>query len=186
MATKILLQELSERMNKAIDNLDSNLKGLRTNRASVALLDPVRVEAYGDRMPISQVGTVSTPDAKTIQVQVWDKSMVKSIEKAIVEANLGINPSSDGQLIRMSLPALSEDRRKELVKIAGKYGEDAKIALRNIRRDGNGELEKLEKTNVIAKDEHHQINEKIQKLTDDFTIKIDNHVKQKEQEILTV
>jgi ribosome recycling factor len=115
-----LNKELSEKMTKAIDMLDREFSGLRTGRASIHLLDPVTVEVYGSKMPISQVGTISTPDAKTITVQVWDKAMVKTVEKAIADANLGVNPSSDGQLIRMSLPPLSQDRRKELVKIAHK------------------------------------------------------------------
>ena len=137
-------------------------------------------------MPISQVATVSTPDAKTITVQVWDKTMVKAVEKAITEANLGLNPSSDGQLVRMSLPPLTEERRKELVKLAHKYGENTKVSLRNIRRDGNEELKKLEKNSEISKDEHHNLSDDIQKLTDEFSNKIDSYIKQKEQEILTI
>lgn len=179
-------KELTDKMEKAIAILDKELKGLRTGRASINLLDPVVVEAYGSRMPISQVGTVSTPDAKTITVQVWDKGMVKSVEKAIAEANLGLNPSSDGQLIRMNLPIISEERRKELVKIAAKYGENTKVALRNIRRDGMDHLKKMEKDNQISKDEHHQYSEEIQKLTDDFITKADNLVKSREQEILSI
>jgi ribosome recycling factor len=179
-------QELSEKMDKALAVLDKELSGLRTGRASTNLLDPVVVEVYGSRMPISQVGTLSTPDAKTITVQVWDKAMVKTVEKAIADANLGLNPSSDGQLIRMALPILSEERRKELVKIAHKYAENTKIALRNIRRDGMDTLKKMEKDNQISKDEHHDFAEEIQKLTDDFITKIDSITKQKEHEILNI
>ncbi|WPY00256.1 Ribosome-recycling factor [Candidatus Trichorickettsia mobilis] len=179
-------KELTTRMEGAMKVLDHELKGLRTGRASINLLDPVVVEAYGNRMPISQVATVSTPDAKTITVQVWDKGMVKAVEKAITEANLGLNPSSDGQLVRMTLPPLTEERRKELVKLAHKYGENTKVSLRNIRRDGNEELKKLEKNNEISKDEHHNLSEDIQKLTDEFSNKIDSFIKQKEQEILTI
>jgi len=137
-------------------------------------------------MPLSQVGTVSTPDAKTITVQVWDKEMVKTVEKAIVEANLGLNPSSDGQLIRMNLPVLSEERRKEVVKLAHKYAENAKISLRNVRRDGMETLKTMEKNNEISKDEHHTYADDVQKLTDDFTKKVDNLAKSKETEILTI
>ncbi|GAB4170301.1 MAG: ribosome recycling factor [Rickettsiaceae bacterium] len=179
-------KELTEKMEKAMAILDKELKGLRTGRASVNLLDPVVVEAYGSKMPLSQVGTVSTPDAKTISVQVWDKAMVKTVEKAIADANLGLNPSSDGQLIRMTLPIISEERRKELVKIAGKYGENTKVALRNIRRDGMDLLKKMEKDSQISKDEHHDHSEEIQKLTDEFIGKVDKLVKLREEEILTI
>lgn len=181
-----LKRELSENMTKAMDMLDREFSGLRTGRASIHLLDPVTVEVYGSKMPISQVGTVSTPDAKTITVQVWDKAMVKTVEKAIADANLGVNPSSDGQLIRMNLPPLSQERRKELVKIAHKYGENTKIALRNIRRDGMDKIKLMEKNNEISKDEHHTYSDEIQKLTDEFISKVDKNVKSKESEILTI
>lgn len=179
-------KELSAKMDNTMRSLDHELKGLRTGRASANLLDPVMVEAYGSRMPISQVATVSTPDAKTIAVQVWDKGMVKAVEKAIADANLGVNPSSDGQLVRMSLPPLSEERRKELVKLAHKYGENTKVALRNVRRDGMEALKKAEKDSIISKDEHHSLEGEIQKLTDEYCAKVDTQVKQKEQEILTI
>lgn len=181
-----LNKELSEKMTKAMDLLDREFSGLRTGRASIHLLDPVVVEVYGSKMPISQVGTVSTPDAKTITVQVWDKAMVKTVEKAIADANLGVNPSSDGQLIRMNLPPLSQERRKELVKIAHKYGENTKIALRNIRRDGMDKIKLMEKNNEISKDEHHTYSDEVQKLTDEFISKVDKNVKSKENEILTI
>lgn len=178
--------ELNEKMEKAIAVLERELSGLRTGRASVNLLDPVVVEAYGSRMPLSQVGTVSAPDAKTLAVQVWDKGMVKAVEKAISEANLGLNPSADGQFIRMSLPLLNEERRKELVKIAHKCGENSKIVLRNIRRDGMDSLKKMENEKKISKDDHHTFSEEIQKMTDDFIEKVDRHIKTKETEILTI
>lgn len=181
-----LKNELTDKMNKALAVLDRELKGLRTGRASVNLLDSVMVDAYGSKMPISQVGTVATPDAKTITVQVWDKEMVKATEKAIVEANLGLNPSSDGQLLRMNLPPLSEDRRKELVKIAHKYGESTKISLRNVRRDGMDKLKKGEKDGELSKDEHHRYADEVQKLTDSFIEKTENEVTAKEKEILTI
>ena len=181
-----LKKNLQEKMDKALKVLDHELKGLRTGRASVNLLDSVTVEAYGDRMPLSQVASLTTPDARTINVQVWDKSMVSSVEKAITVANLGLTPSSDGQLIRLPIPALTEERRKELAKLAHKYGEDTKISLRNIRRDGNEELKKMGKDNIIAKDEHHSLAEQVQKLTDEYSRKVDSAIKQKEQEIMTV
>lgn len=181
-----LKKNLQDKMDKALKVLDHELKGLRTGRASVNLLDSVTVEAYGDRMPLSQVASLTAPDARTINVQVWDKSMVSSVEKAITVANLGLTPSSDGQLIRLPIPALTEERRKALAKLAHKYGEDTKISLRNIRRDGNEELKKMEKDNIIAKDEHHSLAEQVQKLTDEYSSKVDLAIKQKEQEIMTV
>ncbi len=178
--------DINDKMNKAILVLEKELSGLRTGRASANLLDPVVVDVYGSKMPISQVGTVSTPDAKTISVQVWDKGMVKTVEKAIADANLGLNPSSDGQLIRMTLPILSEERRKELVKIAHKYGENTKIALRNVRRDSMEHLKKMEKDGQLSKDDYHNMGEDVQKITDEFTHKVDDHIKTKEEEILKV
>lgn len=186
MDKTVLRQELTSRMEGAIKVLDNELKGLRTGRASINLLDPVIVEAYGNKVPLAQVATISTPDARTITVQVWDKSMVKAVEKAIVDNNLGLNPSSDGTIVRMTIPPLTEERRKDLVKLAHKYGENTKIALRNVRRDGNEELKKLEKDKVIAEDEHHNLSNETQKLTDEFISKVDVRIKQKEQEILTI
>ncbi len=179
-------KDLRIKMDNSMKVLDHELQGLRTSRASINLLDPVQVEAYGSKVPLTQVASLSTPEARTLVVQVWDKSMVKVVEKSIVEANLGLTPSSDGQLIRMTIPLLTEQRRKELVKLAYKYGENSKIALRNIRRDGNEDLKKLEKDNSITKDTYHQLSEEIQKLTDEYSNKIDLQVKQKEQEILTI
>jgi ribosome recycling factor len=181
-----LKNDISKKMTKAMGMLDREFSGLRTGRASVHLLDPVIVEVYGSKMQMSQVGTVSTPDAKTITVQVWDKVMVKAVEKAIANANLGVNPSSDGQLIRMNLPLLSEERRKELVKIAHKYGENTKITLRNVRRDGMDKLKQMEKSNGISKDEHHTYSDEVQKLTDEFIGKVEANVKSKENEIITI
>jgi len=186
MVKENLIEDLTHRMGRALKVLDNELKGLRTGRASANLLDPVVVEAYGSKLPLSQVATVSTPDARTIVVQVWDKGMIKAVEKGIVDCNLGLNPMADGQLIRLPIPPLNEERRKDLVKLAHKYGENTKVSIRNIRRDGNEELKKLEKDNVIAKDEHHSLTEEIQKLTDDHISKIDINVRQKEQEILTI
>ncbi len=181
-----LKNTLTEKMDKAMAVLEKELSGLRTGRASVNLLDPVVIEMYGSKMPISQVGTVSTPDAKTISVQVWDKEMVKTVEKGIADANLGLNPSSDGQVIRMHLPPISEERRKELVKIAYKYGETSKIAMRNIRRDGMDTLKKMENDKEISKDDHHAQSEEVQKLTDSYIKKIDEKAKSKEKDILSI
>jgi ribosome recycling factor len=181
-----LMHDLKSRMESGLRVLDNELKGLRTGRASANLLDPVVVEAYGSRMPLSQVATVSTPDARMISVQVWDKTMVKAVEKAITEANLGLNPSSEGQVIRLPIPPLSEERRKDIVKLGHKYGENTKIAIRNVRRDGMESLKKMEKDNEISKDEHHSLAEDIQKLTDDFVAKVDTAIKQKEQEVMTM
>ncbi|XVN40621.1 MAG: ribosome recycling factor [Rickettsia endosymbiont of Argas persicus] len=186
MDRETLKKNLQEKMDKALKVLDHELKGLRTGRASVNLLDSVSVEAYGSKMPLSQVSTLSTPDARTINVQVWDKAMVKAVEKAISEANLGLTPATDGQLVRLPVPALNEERRRDLAKLAHKYGEETKISLRNIRRDGNEELKKMEKDNIIAKDDHHSLSEQVQKLTDEYTGKVDEIIKQKEQEIMTV
>ncbi len=179
-------KDLQLKMDNSLKILDHKLKGLRTGRASVNLLDPIQVEVYKNKMPLSQVATLSTQDARTIIVQVWDKSMVKSVEKAIIDANLGLNSSLDGQLIRITFPLLTAERRKELVKFAHKYGENIKIALRNIRRDGNEDLKKLEKDCLITKDEQHNLSKKIQKLTDEHDNKVDLYIKQKEQEILTI
>lgn len=185
MDTK-LNAELNDKMDKALAVLARELSGLRTGRASVNLLDPVVVEVYGSKMPISQVATVSTPDATTLSVQVWDSQMTKTVEKAIADANLGVNPSASGQVIRIAIPPLSEERRKDLVKLAHKYGENCKVALRNIRRDGMDTLKKMEKDNEISEDEHHEQSEEVQKLTDDFTVKVDEVIKRKEQEILKI
>ena len=186
MAKLKLYEELKLRMDGAIKILDNELKGLRTGRASINLLDPVMVEAYGDRMHIAGVATVSIADSRTIVVQVWDKSLIKAVEKGISEANLGVNPISDGQLIRISLPITSEERRKDLVKLGYKYGENIKVSLRNIRRDGNEELKKLEKDNIITEDEYRNGSDEIQDLTSTYSKKVDSCVKQKEQEILTI
>jgi ribosome recycling factor len=181
-----LLKDLDERMGKALAVLDNDLKGLRTGRASVNLLDPVMVEAYGNKMPISQLATVTTPDARNVNVQVWDKDMVKTVEKAIADANLGINTATDGQVIRLPIPPLSEERRKDLVKLAHKYAENSKVAVRNIRRDGMGTSKKMEKDGDLSEDELKRFSDEIQKLTDSFVGKIDDHLKSKEQEILNI
>jgi ribosome recycling factor len=186
MEKKELLSDLKTRMEGAMNVLDNEMKGLRTGRASVHLLDPVFVEAYGNKMPISQLGTVSAPDARTVTVQVWDSTMVKTVEKAIADANLGINTATDGNIIRLPIPSLNEERRRELAKLAHKYGENTKIAIRNVRRDGMESIKKMEKDGHVSEDDLHGINDDIQKLTDDFVAKIDTQIKTKEAEILSV
>lgn len=186
MSKDELMLDLETRMEKAISILDGEFKGLRTGRASANLLDPVIVEAYGSKMPISQLGTVSTPDARTINVQVWDKDMVKIVEKAIADANLGINTATDGQTIRLPIPPLSEERRKDLVKLAHKYAENSKVAIRNIRRDGMEHAKKMEKDAEISEDDHKKLSDEIQKLTDKFISNIDVRLKTKEQEIMNI
>jgi ribosome recycling factor len=181
-----LTNDLKKRMDGALTLLEQELKGLRTGRASTNLLDHVMVEVYGDRIPISQVGTVSVADARMLTVQVWDKGNVKSVEKAIAIADLGVTPIADGQTVRVPLPLLSQERRMELVKIGHKYAEQGKVSVRNVRRDGMDFLKKLEKDSEIAKDEHHTMSDEVQKLTDDYVKKIDAILAIKENEILSM
>ena len=185
-ASKFDLKELERRMRGAIDTLKKEFAGLRTGRASVHLLDAVVVNVYGQRMPINQVGTVSTPDARTISVQVWDKGQVSAVEKAIREANLGLNPVTDGTLIRLPIPALNAERRQELVKVAHKYAESARVAVRNVRRDVIHHLKELVDKGTVGADEEHRAEDRVQKLTDEHTHAIDDLLKHKEAEILEV
>ena len=178
--------ELSRRMDGAVATVKSELNGLRTGRATAALLDLVKIEAYGNISPINQVGTVGTPEPRLITVQVWDKGLVKAVDKAIREAGLGLNPQTDGQLIRIPLPELNEERRKELVKLAHKYAEAARVAVRNVRRDGMDALKKAEKDGKIGQDEHHKLGDELQKLTDGHIRDIDQTLQGKEQEIMQV
>ena len=178
--------ELNRRMNGAVTALKAELAGLRTGRASPHLLDPIKVEAYGGQMPISQVGTVSTPEPRLLTVQVWDKSLVKATDKAIRDAGIGLNPQVDGQLLRIPIPELNEERRRELVKLAHKYAEQGKVAVRNVRRDGMEALKKAEKDHKISEDEHRQHGDELQKLTDSHIHDIDQALHQKEQEIMQV
>ncbi|MEI7789848.1 MAG: ribosome recycling factor [Alphaproteobacteria bacterium] len=186
MADAYNKDELDRRMNGAIGTLKTELSGLRTGRASAALLDPVKVEAYGNSVPISQVGSIGTPEARMITVQVWDKSLAKAVDKAIRDAGLGLNPQMDGQLLRIPLPELNQERRKELSKLAAKYAEAARIAVRNVRRDGNDLLKKLEKDGKISQDDQHTRADELQKLTDDHIKTIDAALHNKEQEIMQV
>jgi ribosome recycling factor len=173
-------------MDKAVQTLNEEFAGLRTGRASASLLDPVRVEAYGQQMPISQVGTIGVPEPRLLTVQVWDKSQVKAVEKAIRDANLGLNPQADGQLIRVPVPELNEERRQELVKIAHRYAEQARIAVRNVRRDGMDQVKKAEKGGDISEDEAGGLSKKIQQMTDDHIQQIDDALAKKEKDILQV
>jgi ribosome recycling factor len=183
---KTAMAEISKRMDGALEALRKELAGLRTGRAHANLLDPVSVEAYGQKMHLNQLGTISVPEARMLSVMVWDKSMVKAVEKAIREANLGLNPMVEGTLIRIPLPEMSQDRRKELVKVAHKYAEQARVAVRNVRRDGMERLKKEEKSGTISQDEHRRLSDEVQKLTDGHIAKIDENLAGKEKEIMTV
>jgi ribosome recycling factor len=160
--------------------------GLRTGRASASLLEPITVAAYGSDMPLNQVGTVSVPEARMLAVQVWDKGLVKAVEKAIRLSDLGLNPAVEGNLIRVPIPELSEERREELVKVAGRYAEAARVAVRNVRRDGMEQLKRLEKDGELSKDEHHKTGEQVQELTDAEIKQINEMLAAKETEIMTI
>jgi ribosome recycling factor len=174
-----------DRMNKALTALKKELASLRAGRATSSLLDRIQVEYYGAMTPLNQVAGVTTPDARTLVIQPWDKTLLGPIEKAILKSDLGLNPANDGIIIRIVIPALTEQRRAELVKLTKKYGEEAKVAIRNIRRDANEEIKKLEKTGV-SEDESHRHQEDIQKFTDKFTAEIDKVLSAKEKEITEI
>ncbi|WP_427965089.1 ribosome recycling factor [Altererythrobacter sp.] len=177
--------DIERRMNGAVEALKSDLAGLRTGRANTSLLDPVHVEVYGAMMPLNQVATVSAPEPRMLSVQVWDKANVIPVEKGIAHANLGLNPMIDGQTIRLPMPDLTEERRKELAKLAGKYAENAKIAIRNVRRDGMEALKADEKKKEISEDDRKRLEDEVQKLTDKYVGEADAAAAKKEQEILT-
>jgi len=180
------LDDIERRMDGAVTALKSEFGGLRTGRASVSLLDPITVDAYGAKMPINQLGTVSVPEPRMLSVQVWDRSMAKAVEKAIRDSDLGLNPQADGQLIRIPLPDLSEERRKELARVASKYAESARVAVRNVRRDGMDHLKKLEKDGDLSQDDRHLYEQEIQDLTDAHVKAIDEALEAKEQDIMQV
>lgn len=180
------INDLKRRMQGSLGVLKQELSGLRTGRANAALLEPVQVDAYGTHMPLSQLATVSVPEARLLSVQVWDRSMVHAVEKAITAANLGLNPQTEGQVIRLRVPELNEERRKELVKVAHKYAEAARVAVRHVRRDGIDVIKKLEKDSQISKDDHERHSNEIQKATDQSIHDIDQLLATKEKEILTV
>jgi ribosome recycling factor len=177
------INELETRMRASLDALKRELSGLRTGRASTHLLDPVQVSVYGSKMPLNQVATVSVPEPRTISVQVWDKSNISAVDRAIREANLGLNPVVDGTLIRLPIPTLTADRRQELAKLAHKYAEQSRVAVRNVRRDGMELLKKLEKDAKMSQDDHHKASAKVQELTDKLVKEIDETLATKEAEI---
>jgi ribosome recycling factor len=181
-----LRQDLQRRMDGALDAFKKELAGLRTGRASTSLLEPITVNAYGQTMHLNQLATVSVPEPRMLTVQVWDRGMTAAVEKAIRDANLGVNPQAEGQVIRVRLPELTEDRRKELAKVAHKYAESAKIAVRNVRRDGMEALKKLEKDHKISQDDHKRGTDEIQKTTDGHIKQIDDLLAAKEKEIMHV
>jgi len=180
------LDELKRRMQGAIQVLKQELGGLRTGRASASLVDHVQVDAYGTHMPLNQLATISVPEPRLLSVQVWDKSMVKAVEKAIVDSNLGLSPATEGQVLRLRIPELNEERRKELVKVAHKYAEAAKVAVRHVRRDGLDTVKKLEKNHEISEDDQERLANDVQKATDGMISEIDQLLAAKEKEILTV
>jgi len=185
-ATTHDINEIRRRMQGASAVLKTELSGLRTGRASAHLLDPVMVDAYGSQMPLNQVATVSVPESRLISVNVWDRSLVHAVEKAIINSNLGLSPATEGQVIRLRIPELNEERRKELVKVAHKYAETARVAVRHVRRDAMDVIKKLEKEHKIGKDDHDRYSTDIQKATDAGIAEIDHMLAAKEKEILTV
>ena len=185
-AEKPVLSSYAQRMDKAVQALKEEFASLRTGRASANLLDQVTVDAYGSQMPLNQVASISVPEPRSITVNVWDRGLAVSVEKAIRNAGLGLNPVVEGQNLRIPIPPLTEERRRELAKVAGKYAEQQKIAVRNVRRDAMDDLKKAEKDNVITQDEHRRMDVEVQKLTDDAVKRVDEALKTKEQEIMQV
>ncbi|GJL84854.1 MAG: ribosome-recycling factor [Micavibrio sp.] len=178
--------DLKRRMDGAVDVLSTEFGGLRTGRASANLLDPVQVDVYGSSMPLNQVASISVPESRLLTVQVWDAGQVKAVEKAIRESGLGLNPQPEGNMIRIPIPDLNEERRQELTKVAGKYAEAARVSVRNVRRDGMDALKKLEKDKEISEDEHKAKSDEVQKLTDEVIKTIDTMLADKEKDIMTV
>ena len=180
------INDLKRRMEGAISSLKHELGGLRTGRAAISMVEPVQVEPSASHMPLNQVATVSVPEPRLLSVQVWDKSMVKAVETAIVTSNLGLSPATEGQVIRLRIPELNEERRKELVKVAHKYSEAARVAVRHVRRDGLDMLKKLEKDHQISEDDEKRLSNEVQKVTDAAIADVDKALAAKEKEILTV
>lgn len=173
-------------MKGAVATLKHEFAGLRTGRANPAILEPVMVEAYGNPMPLNQVGTISAPEPRLLTVQVWDKGLAKAVDKAIRDGGLGLNPQLDGQLVRIPIPQLNEERRRELAKLAAKYAESARVAVRNVRRDGMDYLKRLEKDHAISEDQHRKLSDELQKMTDECVHEIDHVLATKDQEIMHV
>ncbi|HHJ52250.1 MAG TPA: ribosome recycling factor [Caldithrix abyssi] len=186
MGTKELLKDARHRMDKSVENYVHELAKIRTGRATPALLDAVKVDYYGQKVPVNQAATVTVPEPRLIMVQPWEKSMLAEIERAILKADLGLNPSNDGNVIRIPIPQLSEERRKDLVKLVHKFAEDARIAIRNIRRDVNDHLKKMEKNHEISEDELSIELDNVQEMTDEHIKKIDEIMKNKETELMEV
>ena len=186
MSDSFSIKALSARMDKSVTSLQDELAGLRTGRASASMLDPIMVDAYGSPMPLNQLATVSVPEARMLSVQVWDKSMAPAVDKAIRDSGLGLNPMAEGAVIRVPLPELNEERRRELTKVASSYAEQARVAVRHIRRDGMDMLKKSEKDGDISKDEMHSMSESVQKATDRAIDEIDTLTSKKEAEIMQV
>jgi ribosome recycling factor len=181
-----LKKDIQHKMEVSLEHVKKEFTGLRTGRASTALLDTVVVDAYGSKMPLNQVASVSVPEPRLLSVSVWDKGMAKAVEKAIRDANLGLNPMADGTLIRVPIPPLTTERRAELTKVAHKYAEHARVSIRNVRRDGNDALKAFEKDKVISQDDLKKFTEEVQKMTDQYIGKVDEALKHKEQEITQV
>ncbi|MBD24716.1 MAG: ribosome recycling factor [Candidatus Marinimicrobia bacterium] len=181
-----LERDLRHKMEVSLEHAKKEFSGLRTGRASTGLLEPVMVEAYGSHVPLNQVASISVPEPRLLSVSVWDKGMSRAVEKAIRDSNLGLNPVTDGTLIRVPIPPLTSERRAELTKIAHKYAEHGRVAIRNVRREGNEALKKMEKDSSLSKDEHHRFADQIQKMTDDFVAQVDEALKSKEAEITQV
>lgn len=181
-----MLEKLRKKMTASFENLLKDFSGLRTGRASVSILDSVMVEAYGSMVPLQQVGTVSAPEARLLTIQVWDSSLIKPTEVAIRNSSIGLSPMVDGQLIRIAVPELSEERRKEICKLAARYAEQTKVAIRNVRREGMDDAKKQEKNKEITEDELKKLSDNIQKLTDEYVKKIDAALEVKEKEIMKV
>ncbi len=180
------IADIVRRMNGAVEALKREFAGLRTGRASAALLEPITVDAYGSKMPLNQVGTVGVPDPRMLTVQVWDTGLVGAVDKSIRDSGLGLNPQTEGNLVRVPIPELTEERRVELTKIANKYSEQARVAVRNVRRDGMDTLKRMEKDGEISQDDQRQWSQDIQKLTDDTVSTIDAALTIKDQEIMQV
>jgi ribosome recycling factor len=179
-------EDVKRRMKGAVATLKHEFAGLRTGRANPAILEPVMVEAYGNPMPLNQVGTISAPEPRLLTVQVWDKGLAKAVDKAIRDGGLGLNPQLDGQLVRIPIPQLNEERRRELAKLAAKYAEHARVAVRNVRRDGMDHLKRLEKDHVISEDQHRKLSDELQKMTDESVHEVDQALAAKDQEIMHV
>lgn len=180
------MTDIQRRMDGAVSVLRSEFAGLRTGRASASLLEPLVIDAYGAKMPLGQLGTVGVPEARMLTVQVWDTNLVKVVDKAIRDSGLGLNPQTEGAIIRVPIPDLNEERRHELVKVAGKYSEQARVAVRNVRRDGMEQLKRMERDGEISEDKHRDLSEDLQAITDEHVKKIDDTYHGKEQEIMQV